>query len=88
MAIARLEASRIGWQFQGPFKLVTSTGMIVSMIEVSPKMIQTMAVQSHQVRLEQKAAINLGATSMESDRIVLQPINRIIHSKKMLPWQS
>eukprot|EP00972_Heterocapsa_arctica_P053981 7950998-Heterocapsa_arctica.AAC.1 len=58
------------------------------MIEVSPKMIQTMAVQSHQVKLEQKAAINLGATSMETDRIVLQPINRIIHLKKMLPWQS
>eukprot|EP00972_Heterocapsa_arctica_P002804 413930-Heterocapsa_arctica.AAC.1 len=58
------------------------------MIEVSPKMIQSMVVQSHQVKLEQKAAINLGATTMESDRIVLQPINRIADSKKMLPWQS
>ncbi len=43
MAIARLEASRIGWKFEGPFKLVTSTGMIVSMIEVFPEMFQTMA---------------------------------------------
>eukprot|EP00972_Heterocapsa_arctica_P071148 10510754-Heterocapsa_arctica.AAC.1 len=25
---------------------------------------------------------------MESDRVVMQPINRIIHTKKMLPWQS
>ena len=88
MAIARLEASRIGWRFQGPFKLVTSTGTTVSLIEISPKMIQSMAVQSHHVMLEKKAAINLGATNMISDRIVLQPINRIVRSKKMLPWQS
>eukprot|EP00972_Heterocapsa_arctica_P048408 7137707-Heterocapsa_arctica.AAC.1 len=58
------------------------------MIEVSPKMIPSMAVQSHQVKLEQKAAINLGATNVDSDRVVLQPIIRIVNSKKMLPWQS
>eukprot|EP00972_Heterocapsa_arctica_P018921 2795171-Heterocapsa_arctica.AAC.1 len=69
MAIARLEAARIGWKFLGPFKLVTATGMTVSMIEDSPNMIQSMAVQSHQVKLEQKAAINLGATNMDSDRV-------------------
>eukprot|EP00972_Heterocapsa_arctica_P083029 12234315-Heterocapsa_arctica.AAC.1 len=58
------------------------------MIEVSPKMIQTMAVQSQHVKLEQKTAIKLGATSFDSDRVVLQPIIRIMDLKKMLPWQS
>ena len=60
MAIARLEASRLGLMFQGPFKLVTATGTTVSLIEIAPNMIQTMAVQAHHVKLEQKAAINLG----------------------------
>eukprot|EP00972_Heterocapsa_arctica_P095805 14132721-Heterocapsa_arctica.AAC.1 len=69
MAVARLQAARIGWKFEGPFKLITATGMAVSMVEVSPKMIQTMAVQSHQVKLEQKAAINLGATNLDSEKV-------------------
>eukprot|EP00972_Heterocapsa_arctica_P065579 9678265-Heterocapsa_arctica.AAC.1 len=47
-----------------------------------------MAVQSHHVKLEQTTAINLGATNFDSDRVVLQPITRIVNLKKMLPWQS
>eukprot|EP00972_Heterocapsa_arctica_P008518 1243173-Heterocapsa_arctica.AAC.1 len=74
MAVARPEAARIGWKFEGPFKLITATGMTVSMIEVSPKMVQTMAVQSHQAKLEQKAAINLGRPILTLTEVVLQPI--------------
>eukprot|EP00972_Heterocapsa_arctica_P073486 10854238-Heterocapsa_arctica.AAC.1 len=54
------------------------------MIEVSPKMIQSLIVQAHHVKLEQKAAINLGVSTFDSDRVVLQPIVRILNSKKML----
>eukprot|EP00972_Heterocapsa_arctica_P032151 4736893-Heterocapsa_arctica.AAC.1 len=88
MAIARLEAVRLGWEFEGPFKLRTATGQSLSMIEMSPKMIQSMRVQAHHVKLEQKAAVNLGVTTFESDRVVLQPIVRILNSKKLLPWQA
>jgi hypothetical protein len=88
MAIARLEAHRIGWSSDGPFKLKTSSGHILFMIEVSPKMIQTLAVQSHHLKLELKAAINLGATTLVPYKIVLQPIMRIVQSKRMLPWQA
>eukprot|EP00972_Heterocapsa_arctica_P051899 7633953-Heterocapsa_arctica.AAC.1 len=47
-----------------------------------------MAVQSHHVKLGQKAAINLGQLTFESDRISLHPIARIFNSEKSLPWQS
>eukprot|EP00972_Heterocapsa_arctica_P062689 9246533-Heterocapsa_arctica.AAC.1 len=88
MAIARLEAKRLGWRFKGPFKVITATGQTVSMIEMSPKMIQTMLVQAHHVKLEQKAAINLGVCTFDSNRVVSQPIVRIMNSKIMLPWQA
>eukprot|EP00972_Heterocapsa_arctica_P015224 2242032-Heterocapsa_arctica.AAC.1 len=68
MANARLEARRLGWYFEGPFKLRTNTGQAISLIEMSPKMIQTMLMQAHHVKLEQKAAVNLGVVTFDSDR--------------------
>eukprot|EP00972_Heterocapsa_arctica_P047603 7021604-Heterocapsa_arctica.AAC.1 len=47
-----------------------------------------MLVQAHHVKLEQKTVINLGVSTSDSDRIVLQPIVIILNSKRLLLWQS
>ena len=86
MSVARLEAARLGWAFQGPFEILLATGDVVSLIGVSPRMVQQLAIQAHHVLLE--AATNLGAITPTSNRVVLDPIMRIARAKKWLPWQS
>ena len=81
MAVARLEAARIGWQFTSPFELLDASGHRVSLVEMAPKMVQNLAVSSHHVRLEMRAAASLGAAHLPPGRVVVDPIIRISKAK-------
>ena len=80
MAVARQEAARIGWAFTFPFELLDASGHKVSLIEVA-QMVQDLAVSSHHVCLEAKAAAFLGVAHPPPGRVVVGPIMRVARAK-------
>ena len=83
MAVARLEAKRLGWSFDDPFTLVTAQGHRIPLTEFSPRMVQSLAVEAHHACLEARAATKLGVGHVGNGRITLQPVCRLVRSKKL-----
>ena len=86
MGVARLDAHRLGWSFQGPFVLLTDQGVRLALTEVAPSRIADEAVLAFERRQEALLARSWQCTVQDRQvsgtdvRLAAEPIRRILRS--------
>ena len=79
---AKLEAKRLGWKFEGPFKLRTDRDVKIDLTEAQAPMLASEVKAGLQRLLERNAALSLTMQGFAGARVAVDHVQKLMARKK------